>query len=97
MPKFDRSKFRLQQFYDILQCDNRNYSEPDSKDRDTPTRRHLKFTATNKYPLATKKPGLNDKWQMSLLSANSENQVSEANNIFEAFKSSVSNSSVNQL
>jgi hypothetical protein len=43
------------------------------------------------------KTGLNDKWQMSLLTANSGNQVSEANNAFESLKSTVSNPSVNQL
>jgi hypothetical protein len=43
------------------------------------------------------KTGLNDKWQMSLLTVNSENQVSEANNTFESLKSTVSNPSVNQL
>ena len=55
MPKFDGSKFKLQQFYYIFQCDNRIFYEPDSRNRDMPIRRRLKFIATNECPLATQK------------------------------------------
>ena len=55
MPKFDRSKFQLQKFYYIFQCDSMNFAEPDSKNQDMLTCRGLKFTATNECPLTTQK------------------------------------------